>query len=518
MNFNFLKRAKAEPVAPAKKRSKPRARRSKSLDNLSLGEGFETKVIRGAAGGSDINRLTADFQESVIQGNVNIFIRSHLQNLQRNSRTLAVRTPHGKRAAQYQSDNIVGTDGICPQPRLLDSNGRPNIALNKKIKESFEDWAWRSRKFSLNRKFSWREFQEVLERGRFIDGESLVRIHDRTDGIRVEVLDATRIDINHQFQNEETFCYMGIEYSNDTMEPVRYWIRKIDPLTQNFNGLTEGVDADDIIHYYREYFIGQQRGIPESSAIINTLIQYDGFTNYTLVQKKAAASSMGFITQDKDSQEQIDIMAMESEDEIPQDVVQTLEAGIIQQLPPGMDIKQFTSTQGGDDYYNFTNRLEEQISMGYGFFMQGYRGDTSNINYSSARFGDQAQRVMFKNIQRTMQEKVLERLFERWLQNAILSGEIDIPMTAIGSVLRNTQWSYPKWDSIDPKKDTETEILKIDNGLKPRSDTILEFGQEPETVFAQIQSEKDFYVPKMAHQLEVAKAPAEASATANENA
>lgn len=503
MNLNFFKRTKPEPL-------KIKRKRTKTIANVNLGENFENQVTR--ARGADTNRLTADFQESVIQGTINVYIRSHLQNLQRNSRTLVARTPHGKRASQYQADNIVGTDGICPQPRLLNSEGKPDIQLNKLIKDHFDNWAWRSRHFALNKGFSWREFEETIERGRMTDGECFIRLHEKTDGLRVEIIDSSRVDINHQFQSESTFCYMGIEYESETMTPVRYWIKKIDLLTQQPSGTLEGIDADDIIHYYRQMFVGQLRGIPESAAIVNTLIQYDGFTNYTLVQKKAAASSMGFLTQDKDSQEQIDFGNLSSEDEEIDNrpLIQELSAGTIQELPPGMDIKQFSSTQGGDDFYNFTNRLEEQISMGYGFFMQGYRGDTSNINYSSARFGDQSQRVMFKNIQRLMQERVLEYIYERWLQNAILNDLIDIPMSGIGVVLRNTQWSYPKWDSIDPKKDVEVEVMKIDNGLKPRSDTILESGLEPETVFAQIDAEKERYVPKQAHQIEVAKAPVEA--------
>ncbi|WP_205955078.1 phage portal protein [Pantoea stewartii] len=503
MNLNFFKRTKPEPL-------KIKRKRTKTIANVNLGENFENQVTR--ARGADTNRLTADFQESVIKGSINVYIRSHLQNLQRNSRTLVAKTPHGKHAIQYQTDNIVGTDGIYPQPRLLNSEGKPNIELNKLIKENFDNWAWRPRNFSLSRNFSLREFEETIERGRMIDGECFIRIHEKADGLRIEIIDSPRIDINHQFQNETTYCYMGIEYLIETNEPVRYWIKKIDPLTQTPSGVLEGIDAKNVIHYYRQMFAGQMRGIPESAATINTLIQYDGFTNYTLVQKKAAASSMGFLTQDKDSQEQIDFGNLSSEDEEIDNrpLIQELSAGTIQELPPGMDIKQFTSTQGGDDFYNFTNRLEEHIAMGYGFFLQGFRGDTSNINYSSARFGDQSQRVMFKNIQRLMQERVIEPIYERWLQNAIFNDLIDIPMLRISNVIHNTQWIYPKWDSIDPKKDVENEVLKIEAGLKSRADVILESGLEPETVFAQIESEKDFYVPKQAHQIEVAKAPVEA--------
>ncbi|MCM5872637.1 phage portal protein [Klebsiella pneumoniae] len=269
------------------------------------------------------------------------------------------------------------------------------------------------------------------------------------------------------------------------------------------------------MHYYRELFPDQRRGIPEAVAIIATMNQYDAFSHATLVQKRAAASSMGFITQDKDGQEDIDLGLEEKEHDGEQsDVIQDFESGTIHKLPAGHDIKQFSATQGGDDFISFTDRLEDQLAMGYGFYKQGWKGDTANINYSAARFGDQAQRKMFKTVQQNLKEQVFEVIYERWLAWAILNETIQVKMTNIPSILRQTIWTYPKWESIDPLKDTQKDQLDVDNGFKSASDVIISRGEDPELVFAQIEQERSRYVPKHANQIDIAKAPAEVTAGA----
>lgn len=51
------------------------------------------------------------------------------------SRTLSINTPVGKRAVQYQVDNVIG-EGINPQLRILGTNGKPSKKLNSMIMTS----------------------------------------------------------------------------------------------------------------------------------------------------------------------------------------------------------------------------------------------------------------------------------------------------------------------------------------------------------------------------------------------
>ena len=87
-------------------------------------------------------------------------------------------------------------------------------------------------------------------------------------------------------------------------------------------------------------------------------------------------------------------------------------------------------------------------------------------------------------------------------------------MTTIPSVLRQTVWTYPQWQSIDPIKDTQKDIFDVENGFKSASDIIIARGEDPDIVFAQVEQERTRYVPKYDNQIKVAAAPAALTADA----
>ncbi|HBZ8158471.1 TPA: phage portal protein [Escherichia coli] len=502
--IEWFTRKEPKTEVKTKRRIKPKL----IIDNESA---FGKELKRQIGPRSD--RLDGDFQQSLIKtATINNEIRTYADNLRSMSRTIAINTPLGKRAVQYQVDNVIG-EGINPQVRILDGGERPNKDLNEEIMSQFEFWSKNAKRFSKNKRINWRRFQQLVERSRFIDGEVFIRVHEG-DEFKLEVIEAARCKFGDREETQDGYILDGIEYDEDD-SPIRYWFQEINKQTQTEGGNSYGVPADEIIHYYRELFPDQRRGIPEAVANIDTMNQYHQFAFATLVQKRAAASSMGFITQDKDGQENIDLNSDDTEDEYQSpEIIQEFEAGTIHQLPAGHDIKQFTSTQGGDDFISFTDRLEDHLAMGYGFYKQGWKGDTANINYSAARFGDQAQRVMFKSVQRDLKEQVFEVIFEKWIEWAILKDQISVKMTAIPLIMSQISWTYPTWESIDPIKDSQKDAIDVDNGFKSAADVIISRGEDPDIVFAQIEQERKRYIPKHYQAVEVAAAPAALAANA----
>lgn len=493
------------------KKAEPKTRKQKQKLVIDNEQAYGSQLQRIL--GPRTDRLDGDFQENLITtATINNEIRTYADGIRNMSRTLSINTPVGKRAVQYQVDNVIG-EGINPQLRILGTNGKPSKKLNSMIMDQFSYWSSSAKRFSKNERMNWRRFQELVERSRFVDGEVFIRIHESDTEFKLEIIEASRCKFGDRETSDNGYVLDGIEYNNDDV-PVRYWFNTISKATQTSSGKSEGIDAENIIHYYRELFPDQRRGIPECVANIDVMNQYDAFTKATLIQKRAAASSMGFITQDKDGQDNIEIDSDNEGIEESPDVIQNFESGTIHKLPAGYDIKQFSSTQGGDDFMNFTNRLEDLLAMGYGFYKQGWKGDTANINYSAARFGDLAQRVMFKSVQRNIKEQVFDVIFERWLQWSIIRETVNLKMTTIPSDLRQTVWTYPQWQSIDPIKDTQKDIFDVENGFKSASDIIIARGEDPDIVFAQVEQERTRYVPKYDNQIKVAAAPAALTADA----
>ncbi|MDF3686216.1 hypothetical protein P3S40_26190, partial [Enterobacter hormaechei] len=63
--------------------------------------------------------------------------------------------------------------------------------------------------------------------------------------------------------------------------------------------------------------------------------------------------------------------------------------------------------------------------------------------------------------------------------------------------------------SIDPLKDTQKDVMDVENGFKSAADVIISRSEDPESVFSQIEQERTRYVPKYDNQIKVASAPAE---------
>lgn len=128
--------------------------------------------------------------------------------------------------------------------------------------------------------------------------------------------------------------------------------------------------------------------------------------------------------------------------------------------------------------------------MGLGVFKQGLTGDTSQINYSSARYGELLQRTRIKALQNKLIETVVLPIFEAYLRHYSARGIVPIRITAIPHIIENTTIIRPRFESVDPFKDVSAEIALIDKGLKSRTAVILERGDDPEKVFSEIQAEK----------------------------
>jgi len=111
-------------------------------------------------------------------------------------------------------------------------------------------------------------------------------------------------------------------------------------------------------------------------------------------------------------------------------------------------------------------------------------GDLRQANYSSLREGKLEFRRRIEQFQHcTLVFQLCRPVWRRWLQNAVLSGALDLPSFAENLARYLTvKWIPPKWDWVDPLKDRKAEIEAIDAGLKARSDVIESEGYDAEEV------------------------------------
>ncbi|ENA2402853.1 phage portal protein [Escherichia coli] len=482
--FNLFRRKKAveTPVKTNHRQQQPKIFIDKQVEKFQ--KSLATRSL-GLVG----DRIDGSLQQDTITGTFNKALKSNGKRLYDQGRTLAINNAVGKRYKQYIVDQVVGT-GLDPKPSIVKSNGKLDTALNKQIENAFWKWAQSAKRFSRNGRFNFREMLAMAESERVQGGECFIVLTKENNELQVSILSADRCDWSLSREiSKDRAIFQGIEYDVETMRPVAYWFRKINLLTQTYTGENYRVDASHVCHYYQPLCAESLRGVTDFLPVIKDIAHQEAFRETAIIQKRIAASSMGFIERPKDSGDDFDTGEEDEQYQAPE-VVQDFAPGTIQELPEGATIKSIQATQNGDDFISFNDGMFTHIAMGLGVFKQGLTGDTSQINYSAARFGELTQRNRVKALQNKLIETVVLPIFEAYLRHYSARGIVPIRITAIPHIIDNTTIIRPRFESVDPFKDVSAEIALIDNGLKSRTAVILERGDDPEKVFSEIQAEK----------------------------
>ncbi|ECO8363645.1 phage portal protein [Salmonella enterica] len=448
-----------------------------------------TKQLNTRSLGLVGDRIDAATENQTITGSINSAIKGSAQRLYNQGRTLALNTSIGARYAQHVVDQVVGT-GLSPKTFIM-KGGKLDTETNTMLENAFWRWAGSQKRFSRNGKLNFLELLKMCEKERVMGGEAFVVLHDEGRDLQVSVLGADKCDWTdcRKLDNGNT-VYQGIEYDSETIRPVAYWFRRYDLFTQTFTGEKYRVDAEKVLHYYIPATAEALRGVTDFLPVIKDIAHMDAFRETAIIQKRIAASSMGFIERPK--AEGNDFDTGEDEDNYqPPSVVTDFEPGTIQELEAGATIKSIQATQGGDDFDKFNEAMLTAVSMGLSSYKTALTGDTSSVNYSAARFGALMERNRFKGNQDRLIDIVVMPLFEAFLNHAVLHSLVNIRMTQIDNIILNTTVIRPKYESVDPIKDINAEVTLIEKGLKSRSAVIMERGEDPVQVFKEIEAEKE---------------------------
>ncbi|EDJ1644591.1 phage portal protein [Salmonella enterica] len=448
-----------------------------------------TKQLNTRSLGLVGDRIDAATETQTITGSINSAIKGSAQRLYNQGRTLALNTSIGARYAQHVVDQVVGT-GLSPKTFIM-KGGKLDTETNTMLENAFWRWAGSQKRFSRNGKLNFLELLKMCEKERVMGGEAFVVLHDEGRDLQVSVLGADKCDWTdcRKLDNGNT-VYQGIEYDSETIRPVAYWFRRYDLFTQTFTGEKYRVDAEKVLHYYIPATAEALRGVTDFLPVIKDIAHMDAFRETAIIQKRIAASSMGFIERPK--AEGNDFDTGEDEDNYqPPSVVTDFEPGTIQELEAGATIKSIQATQGGDDFDKFNEAMLTAVSMGLSSYKTALTGDTANVNYSAARFGALMERNRFKGNQDRLIDIVVMPLFEAFLNHAVLHSLVNIRMTQIDNIILNTTVIRPKYESVDPIKDINAEVTLIEKGLKSRSAVIMERGEDPVQVFKEIEAEKE---------------------------
>lgn len=449
-----------------------------------LGQRLAKRTLSPGFKGGEISRLTADWNPFA-STSLDFELRIALRLMRQRSRDLFRNDGYARKYGSLCSTNIVGPQGIALQVTATDSQGNPNTLLSSRVESKWDAWG-KKKNASVSTRHSWLEIQRLVVTTLVRDGEVL--IHKRNTGnefgFALKVLSADWLDETYsRLLSNGNRVIMGVEVDPDD-RPVAYWLRQ--PVydlwfSQIQKPYYERIDAQDMLHVFLQEDPRQTRGYPWLFSAMFRLKQLGAYEEAELIASRISASKMGFY---KKSNE---LGGNESE-EIR--LTETVEPGIFQELPPGMEVQTFDTQHPNTQYGFFVKSCLRGIAAGLGVSYNGLAEDLEGVNYSSLRAGLLGERDNWRVLQKWLIENLHEEIYPVWLENALLSGQLNL------SGREFSQITQPKWTPrgfawVDPLKDMAANETALKLGLTSWSKLAQEQGDDFEEILKQRQHDRE---------------------------
>jgi len=429
-----------------------------------------------------INRLTNDW--TVTQSSPHDELKASLRILRIRSRDLARNNDYAKRYFKLVKTNVCGHRGIAMQSKVIESDG-PDKYANGVIESAWKDWG-KPGNCDVTGKLSKIDWQKLSIESLIRDGEVLIRKYQgRKHGkyqFKIRFLDPDLLDeeYNKDLKNGSRI-EMGIEY-NDFGAATAYHIFKKHPSKSLTSRERERVPAEQIIHAYDLERADQGRGVP---FMVSTMLRQKNLAGYEeaeVVASRIGASKMGFFTSpDGDSYNGDD-----TEDGVK---ISEAEPGTFEQLPDGVQFQEWNPTHPTTAFKDFVKATLRGIASGLNVSYVDLANDLEGVSYSSIRKGELLDRDNWRMLQTWLIEHICTPIFEAWLENALMSQAINLPLRKYDK-FNAPSWQPRGWSWVDPQKEVRANMEAVKCGFKSVSDVIIEQGKDPEETFARLAEDK----------------------------
>jgi lambda family phage portal protein len=444
--------------------------------------------------GASVTRLTGDWISTLLSSDQEI--RGNIRMLRARARDLARNNPIAKNYLNLLAANVIGDNGIRYQSKVRNNSGELNKQINTKIEQAWRDFG-KVGECTADGKLSMRALEDLIIRTVAQDGECFVRLlpgFKNKFRFAMQLIDADQVDpLFNRFASEtENEVRMGVEV-DQWGKPVAYWVNPKPPSEYGGSLNRERIPAEQIVHLYDPSRVNQTRGVTWFHAVMAQLKMLGGYIEAELVAARTGAAKMGWLRY-------TDPSAYETPNADAQKAgYYTLEAnpGMIETLPPGMEFVAWNPDHPANAFPNFVIALLRQVASGLGVSYNALASDLVGVNYSSLRSGLLIERELWRRLQAWLIEAFLLRIFEQWLDMALLSGTLVLDSRDPAKFLTGV-WIPRGWAWVDPLKDVQASSIAIANGLTSRFQVLAEKGEDFEETVEQLADEN-----KIAEQYDV---------------
>ncbi len=455
-------------------------------------------AMRSGFAGAAVNRLTASLQ--TWSGALNADLDAGLPILRARARALAVNYEFARRYLSLASTNIVGPDGATLQVRARGADGKLDSIGNDTIEAAWKKWCL---KCDLSGRVEWAQMCRMIVKHVARDGEMLMRIvRDKQlfGGLQLQMLEPDRLDENYnQRLNNGSTVRMGVELDS-YLRPVAYYIRTRHP-GENFvmgAGLQlERVAANDIIHIYLPERAEQVRGYSWFHAVIGRASMLQGYEEAAIVAARVGAAKVGVFERDGEGVAMGLQSVGDGKDPATGNVLMDAQPGEFVTVPEGYKLSSWNPEYPHANYESFISQCMRGLAAGLDVAAHNLSGNMTEVNYSSARIAEMAERDLWRTLQNWFCSAFVKPVYAAWLQLALARGEIAlnngsvIPPERFEKFYDASVFVSRSWAWVDPLNDVKSAREEIAEGLNSRTAIAAAKGREFDDIVEELRVEQE---------------------------
>lgn len=420
----------------------------------------------------------------------------NLDTLRSRSADQSINTPIGSAAITTSTLYTIGA-GLRLFPRVrhkfLGLTPEQAREWNKRTAFEFELWA---NSCDIRGRNTFSDLQDILYRAYLTDGDAFVIMRrvkatrNNPYGLRLQAVEGNRVC------NPQHFCgtlvnmeapngnriINGIEIGTDG-EAKAYWIANrvpydptsVKPLEwQRVQAVGKFTGLPNVLQICHDERPEQYRGVPYLAPVLEQLKQISRFSKAELTSAIVKSFfALFFVSQSGNTniQDVLGASAYEKrQDDTP--VVDPSEyqlgPGSLNALPKGVDVKSVNSDSEKSSFQPFVEALTKQIAAGLG---QPYEVlmKTFNSSYSASRAALLQAWEHYKLRRSWFVRSFCRPVYETWLTEAIALGRVEAPGFFNDPLTRfaylNAEWFGPSMSILDPVKDVNGSMLRVQAGL-----------------------------------------------------
>lgn len=418
---------------------------------------------------------------------IDYYLQGELRPMRARSRKMVRANPYGKKFISAIKANVVGPKGIQVQAQSMRFDGSLDTTANDVIERAWRGWCHRHCDYTG--KMTFIDLQNLAISNAAQDGEFLFRKwYTGAHGFQIQVIDPELLDVEKNTQSREGHeIRLGVEYDDDG-KPVRYHFKKKShPVAGGYSNYSYySLPASEVIHGFISEWPDQSRGTPWMHASLERGKHLEKYEEAAIVKARSTAATMAVLRSTESGAYEGD------EDYGDGATLDQFEAGTIKDIG-NREVTHLDSSYPHQMYSSFVKAHLQGIASGLGISYHSLSNDLEGVNYSSIRAGVLEDREVFKGLQNWFVRSLIQPVYEEWITLQVMAQRIRIGTRPLSKPVEEyypAHYQARRWAWVDPAKDGMANQLAIDNFTRSRSAIIRDQGDDPETVFREINAER----------------------------